>query len=167
MRRFLILTAFSCILLSAGCGFKPMYQSTGPDSSNISQDFKTVAIPVIPDREGQILRNELIDRLHSGSEVVNARYVLQIQPINETRQNFDITETSDATRTQLRLSSNMSLIDTTTNESVLGRRLESFASYNILESQYTTRVSRNAARENALKEMAIQIERQLALYFHR
>lgn len=166
MRHFLILTLLSCALLS-GCGFEPMYQSAGQYDSGVAQDFKNVSIPAIPNREGQILRNELIDRLHGGSEVINARYRLQISRIGEARRNFDITETSDTTRTQLRLTSEMRLIDTESNKIALTRRLESFASYNILESQFTTRVSRDYARENALRDMAGQIERQLALYLRQ
>lgn len=165
-RLFMVLTFLFCATLT-GCGFEPMYQATAPGNSGISQDFKNVSIPIIPDREGQVLRNELIDRLHSGSEVINARYSLHVSRIGEIRRNFDITETSDTTRTQLRLTSEMRLIDTESNKTVLTRRLESFASYNILDSQYTTRVSRDYARENALRDMAGQIERQLALYFHR
>lgn len=147
------------------CGFQPVYGDHGGKPRGAATSFKDVAISLIPDREGQILRNELIDRLHYGTEIRTARYHLLISPIRQSRRNFDIAETADATRTQLRLATGMQLIDKQNNKGVLKRNLEAFASYNIVDSQFATRVSRENARNNAITDLARQIERQLALYF--
>ena len=152
---------FALLILTA-CGFQPMY---GENRANTQ--FNDIKIPPIADRSGQNLRNELIDRLHNGDRSNSGRYSLKVSPFTETREDFDIRDTSDATRTQLRLRTNMRLIDGQNNKVVLNRSLEAFGSYNILDSQFTTRVSRENARDNAIIDIARQIERQLALYFNQ
>lgn len=174
-RKPILRSAFICglglavILPLSSCGFSPAY---GPyagagGAANLQDEYRQVFIQAIPNREGQIVRNELIDRLHGRHDVPAsaARYVLAVDEIQEQRRNFDITEASDTTRTQLRLYSNMRLIDRQENKTLLVRDLEAFSSYNILDSQYTTRVSRESARENGLTDIARQIETQLLLYF--
>lgn len=163
-----LVTLCLCLMLPA-CGFQPVYGDHAGKPDGAATSFKDVSIGLIPDREGQILRNELIDRLHYGSNISEspgaARYHLLISRIGESRRNFNIAKTADATRTQLRLTIVMRLIDKQDNKGVLNRSLVAFASYNILDSQFATRVSRDNARNNAITDLARQIERQLALYF--
>lgn len=160
---FVSLLVCTVIFMLAACGFEPLYGKGG----QVRSQFRDVEIAIIPDREGQVLRNELIDRIHTSPAAANPRYQLVVSPINEVRRKFDIQETSDTTRTQLQLQTSMRLIDRLENKLVIRRALESFASYNVLESLYATRVSREDARKNALNDLARQIERQLALYFTR
>ncbi len=78
-----------------------------------------------------------------------------------------IVHSSDATRSQLRLSTKIELRDNRSNQVVLHRDVMATTSYNILESQFTTRVSEENARRDALGSLAQQIETQIALYFRR
>ena len=162
---FLFLSPALC-----ACGFQPLYGEAGklsnPQSAPL-QAFQDMQIGVIPDRSGQKLRNELIDRLHGPHHVTGGRYFLASSRINESRLDFDVTRESDATRTQLRLTVSIRLIDRETNKTVLTRDFEAFSSYNILDSQYTTRVSRDNARDSGILDLSRQIERALALYFKR
>jgi LPS-assembly lipoprotein len=50
---------------------------------------------------------------------------------------------------------------------VLSRTLLASTSYNVLSSQFTTRVSEDDARLNALNDLARQAEQQIVLYFER
>ena len=52
-------------------------------------------------------------------------------------------------------------------EALLKRSLSAVTSYNILDSQFTTRVAEDAARRQALDDLARQIETHLLLYFNR
>jgi LPS-assembly lipoprotein len=61
----------------------------------------------------------------------------------------------------------MDLVDISTGENVLSRPVKAITSYNVLGSQFTTRVSENDAREAALEDLARQIETQIALYLKR
>ena len=76
-----------------------------------------------------------------------------------------LTVESEATRRQLKLTGSMSLIDKKTGEAVLTRPLLAITSHNVLESEFSTLVTEQSAREAALNDLARQIERQLALYF--
>lgn len=158
------LIALALLALSA-CGFTPMYGSSGKDGN--AKDFLAqVQIDNIPDREGQYLRNALIDRFHSGG-ATDAAYILTLSPVQESRTELDISISADATRAELELSTTMILRDRKTSGLVLQRSLKSSASYNILASQFTTRVSEDNARLNALDDLARQVEQQVLLYKKR
>lgn len=157
----LIIAAF----IVAGCGFEPLHgQSTRTADQNL---YNQIFIDNIPEREGQILRNELIDRFYTKGRPADPAYILKIDAIEETQTNLDVTATADTTRNQLRLDTKMRLEDRATGALLLERDLISITSYNVLQSQFTTRVSEDNARENVLKDLARQIDIQTGLYFKR
>ena len=156
------------VLMLSGCGFQPVYGSfSNATADGVYPQFRDINIAIIPDREGQILRNELIDRLHAGKNVGRTAYTLRVSGIDIRKRDFVIRETSDATRSDIRLLIDFRLIDKQGNKAVLERQLKAFGSYNILDNQFATRVSRDNATKNALTDLARQIERELALYFER
>jgi hypothetical protein len=120
-----------------------------------------------PLSKGQYLRNELIDRFYRSGRPTNAQFRLSVQPLRESLIDLDITKSADATRGQLRLETTMSLHNVKTNETLLTRKVRSITSYNILASEFSTHVTEESARENALNDLARQIEMQLSLYFKR
>lgn len=156
-----------CLFLAA-CGFSPVY-GTASHSKNSSAEanLDQISISIIPDREGQYLRNALIDRFYAHGEPKNPSYQLIINKINEQVSDFDITVDSEATRRQLRLTSNLKLVDKKTGEAVLTRSLLAITSHNVLESEFSTLVTEQSARDAALNELARQVERHLTLYFTR
>ena len=164
MRYFLLLS----LSLLAACGFSPVYGNLGSDKDYGQEDLLSyVAIAEIKDREGQFLRNALIDRFYRHGRPTNPQFNLVISEIVETLRDLDITESSDATRGQLKLTTTMQLLDAKTGEELIARKLRSTTSYNILSSEFTNRVSEQNTRENALNDLARQIELQLNLYFKR
>ncbi len=150
-------------LLLTGCGFTPLYGGGAAPQAR----FDTVEIGNIPDREGQYLRNALIDRFYTQGRPSSPDHTLVVAPIVESLTDLDITKNSSATRAQLRLSTTMTLLENASGKPVLTRTLTSLNSYNILASQFTTRVSEENVREAALDDLARQIETQMALYFKR
>lgn len=156
MRRGFVALAAVALLLPA-CGFTPLY------STETSEEFSRVAVAPIPNEEGIALRNALIDRLHArgaGPE----HWRLTCTPVAESITDLGITKSADATRGQMRLSTTMTLTDAAGGE-VLRRNLRAVMSYNILASEFTNRVSQDAARTNAIEDLARQIEESLALHF--
>ena len=144
-----------------------MYGNMDNDALGGEDFLSYVAIANIPDREGVYLRNALIDRFHRNGSPLRNAYTLSIQNLQESRRNLDITKSSDATRAQLIVSANIKLHDNITGEVLLDRNLQNIASYNILGSEFATRISRENTRLNALDGLARQIEMQLGLYFKR
>lgn len=156
----------AAFLFLAACGFTPMYGSAG-DSHRVQSVLNDVEVDVIPNREGQYLRNRLIDRFHTAGTPRDARYRLVISTLEERRTDLDITKTADSTRAQLRVGTRMRLVDNATGSVVLVRDISSVTSTNILPSQFTTRVSEDNARLNAIDDLARQAEQQIVLFLAR
>ena len=161
------LLALASLFLLTACGFHPVYGVNKHTSIGVEEKLAATQINTIPDREGQFLRNALIDRFYRAGRPINPAYTLSIDPIRESKRDLDITIDADATRGQLRLTTTMRLDDQSTGETLLERQLVSITSYNILASEFTNRVSEQNTRENALRDLAEQIENQIALYFKR
>ncbi|MGB0719744.1 MAG: LPS assembly lipoprotein LptE [Bdellovibrionales bacterium] len=155
------------MLLLSACGFHPVYGVNKYENTGVEARFESIAIGNIPDREGQFLRNELIDRFYRNGTPTSPAYTLTLSPITQSRRDLDVTIDDDTTRAQLTLGTTMRLTDNTTKQTVLERKLESTASYNVLGSEFTNRVSEQSTRENVLKDLARRIELQTSLYFKR
>lgn len=165
MARKFLLSLVLIPFLSA-CGFTPMYATSGK-TSTVKSDLSQIEIGIIPDRSGQFLRNELIDRFYTGGYPATPKYALSVNPITERITDFDITVASEATRQQIKLSTTIRLTDVETNKNILTRSVTSITSNNILESEFSTIITEQSARDAALNDLARQIERQLALYFSK
>ncbi len=161
-----LIALFSLLATLTACGFHPVHGDFSPSPQN-GKSVPQIGIDVIPDREGQILRNELIDRLQINGTPTDPRYQLSVSRISEYDKELAITKSSEATRAQLLLKTSMSLTDKQTGQVVLSRDLQALTSYNVLESEFATRVTENSARENAIKDLARQINLNLSLYFNR
>jgi len=160
------LATCTLLLLTTACGFSPVY-GTGSYETGVAQELAQVRIGNIPDREGQALRNLLVDRFYRNGAPDSVRYTLDVERLSESLVDLDITKTADSTRGQLRIDTVMRLKKAADGAEVLNRRLRAVTSYNILASEFATRVSEENARQNAISDLARQIESQLALYFKR
>ena len=165
------LLALMILPMIGACGFEPMYGTSSKSelgaSTSLRAELAEVKISNIPNREGQYLRNALIDRFYVGGRPANPKYILDVNPVQETTYDLDITIRSDATRKQLNLNTAMSLKDAETGEVLVSRSVKSSGSYNVLESEFATRVSEQSTRENALDHLAQQIELHIGLYLNR
>lgn len=136
-------------------------------SLEAQQELSQITIGNIPNREGQYLRNALIDRFYRDGYPSQSRYTLNVGNINENIIDLDITKSADATRGQIKLSTQMTLTDLQSGEVVLTRPLRAIGSFNILTSEFATRVTEENARKNALDNLAQQIEQQIVLFLKR
>lgn len=164
-----ILLGLTVTLLS-GCGFSPMYGNHAPTTENpsspsVAANLSQIDISIIPDREGQMLRNDLMDRFYRSGYPSNPIATLNIAKVNQVRTELDLTKSSDATRAQLRVYATMTLVGRD-GSVLLQRDVQSVTSFNILGSEFATRVTENAARENAINELARQIELNLSIYYN-
>lgn len=166
----MLFLASLCLSLTA-CGFEPIYGTKfqNAQTKNIASDLASVEIANIPNYEGQYLRNALIDRFYPKSRPNNdnIKYILNISPIKEKVTDLDITKGASYTRAQLKLSTKLTLIDQKSGKELLTRKLNSTSSYNILTSEFATRVSAKNMKENTLDDLARQIELQIGLYLQK
>jgi len=142
-----------------------MYSRKSNVSNAIPNHLSQIAISIIPDKEGQALRNNLIDRLYSSGYPTNPNATLSVSKINEVRTELDLTKSSEATRAQLRLQSTMILTDKN-GVVLLSHPIQSITSFNILGSEFATRVTEENARQSGLNELARQIELNLSLFYN-
>lgn len=160
-----LLALAAVILLLSACGFRPLYGTTPKvENGSVAHTLAQVQIDNIPDRSGQYLRNALMDRFYRHGRPADPLYTLQVTDLHENLTDLDITKSSSATRAQLRLDAEITLVDHRGAQTAMKRRLVAITSYNVLNSQFTTRVSEEAARQSALDDLAAQIERHLALF---
>lgn len=165
------LTLLPALALLSACGFQPMYgsQAKAPSVSGgtVEAGLDQISIGNIQDREGVYLRNALIDRFYRSGTPANPRYDLAMSPVSESKASLDITTSSETTRAQLTQASVLSLRDRQNGQLVLQRTLNSITSYNILESEFATRVSEQNARQSGLDDIARQAELQISLFLNR
>ncbi len=162
------MTLLTLGLISA-CGFSPVYgdYSQSAQTIEVSQALSQINIAPIANREGQYLRNALIDRFYKNGYPENPLYQLSIGPLNEQETDFDITVESEATRRQLKIFAPVRLIHLTSQDTIFSQTLYSFSSYNVLESEFATRSSEQNARDAILDDLARKIEQRITLQLNK
>lgn len=149
-----------CFLLSA-CGFTPLYKDGG------KAPHAAIWVPNIPNREGQFLRNLLIDRLYAQGAPETPRYALSVTKLNKIVHSLGIRKDATSTRGQMEITARLTLQDPATGAALLQRDLAASGGFNRLDNRYATVVSEQAATEAVLRELSNTIMTEIDLYFAR
>ncbi|MGF1591842.1 MAG: LPS assembly lipoprotein LptE [Kiloniellaceae bacterium] len=148
----------------SGCGFRPLYGNG--DDHDVVADLASVRVDPLRDRVGQQMHNFLRDRLNPDGQPVSPEYRLRVD-LRETRSELGVRRDETATRANLQVVADFSLLRYDGNASLLAGRSSSTTSYDILTNPFATTVSEDDARERALREVADDIRTRLALFFSR
>ena len=151
-------------LLAAGCGFKPLYGTSGDDASSTSDRLASVRILPLPDRIGQKVHNLLRDRLNPQGQPLRPDFLLEVR-LSEVLDELGIRKDETATRANLTVIADFVLRDARTNVELFKGRSRAINSYNILESPFATLFSESDARDRGLREISDEIRDRLAAYF--
>lgn len=158
-RAFLLLP----VLALPGCGFRPLY---GPPPQNQAgtAGLETVRVGLINERNGQLLRRGLEQRL--GGEGVRSRYDLRVGlGYGVEVQGFE----RDGTPSRVRVTAtaNWFLYDNGAPPRLVARGMErAFDAYNIPENQFfAADTSREAAERRLVDQLANDIVQSLAVRF--
>ncbi|MDE1151501.1 MAG: LPS assembly lipoprotein LptE [Micavibrio sp.] len=165
--KYITIAAVLCCLALPSCGFQPMYGDSGTSGAARASTKSLVEIGNIPDRNGQYLRNQLIDRLYLKGRPADAPYVLTLSPLKDNLTNLGIRRDATSTRGMLEIYATMTLTDRLTAKPVLTRQVRSVGSYNELDNQFATVVSEQALKDHMLEELADSITTELNLFFSR
>lgn len=155
----------------AGCGLQPVYgtHANGGANSPVASSLDSVYIDTIPDRTGQKLRNYLMDRFYqTGRKALpDSQYRLRVSTVNESIYGLGIAKDATATRSQIKLSTSFVLARTGDPEGkpLIQRTLTAISSFNTLASQYTTLVTEEDARDQAVRDLGDQMATMLEMYF--
>lgn len=156
-RAFLALPA----LALAGCGFRPMY---GPRPDSAAAGLETVRVGLIMERNGQLLRRHLEQRL--GRADAPARYDLRVGlGYGIDVQGFE----RDGTPSRVRITTtaNWYLYDTNAPPRLVAQGTDrAFDAYNVPENQFfASDAARDAAERRLMEQLANDIVQRLAVRF--
>lgn len=165
-RRLLTLTGAGAL---ASCGFEPVYMPTASGKAGPAQrELAAINVPVIPDRPGQLLRQDLQERLASDSGATPQRYDLAVN-FSISGEGIAINPDNIATRlrmigtAQYTLRARDPALTVITSGSA--RAMDAF---NVLDQQYFAADLENEQVQRRLASaLADQIAMQLAVFFRR
>ncbi len=168
-RRTLGIFVLAVPALAAGCGFRPLYGKRGESSAARNglalTKVRTVrARKAKDDRLGQILHNNLLDRINPAGRPREPLYALAVR-ISVTREGSGIRITEEATRARLTVKATFAVTVLATGKTLLDGRERSVNSYNIVDSEFATLSAERDAAKRAVREIADSIKARLALYF--
>jgi LPS-assembly lipoprotein len=168
-RQFSML-ALAGVLALSGCGFHPLYgESSGASGPKLAQ-VRIAPIRETPDpagalspmaRSGQMIRNNLLDRVAPRGKDGPALYELTVEVLEVQRQ-LGIRLDETATRGDLTLTANYRLTRIDNGERVLAAAASSIVSYDILRNEFATLSAREAARRRAAREVSESIATRVA-----
>lgn len=149
-----------CLFLTA-CGFRPLYTSSDV-CGNICYPIK---IATISDRNGQILRNYLVDYLSPQGAHPKPLYILEIT-LTETLVDTLLNKDETTNRKQVTFTALMTLKDSKCGKVVYAHSTKALNSFPVLtENYFSDYVAQNFARKEALRLLAEKITLFITTYF--
>lgn len=145
----------------SGCGFTPLHGERSNASSAALAQFD---IGIIADRTGQMLRNELLQRMDPHAAPPTGRpYVLKIK-LTESRADLGIRIDESATRANLTLTAIYIVTGQDPNALPVGGSVSAVMSHNVLTSDYATLAARADARRRGVVQLADLLTERLSLW---
>lgn len=146
----------------AGCGFSPLYGERSA-SSVATPELAAIQIDSIPNREGQIVRNSLLDKMQPRGAAPKPLYRLQIG-VSLARESLGVRIDDTATRGNLTMNASYTLIDLASGKPLMSARSRAVSGYNILDSDFATVISENDAIRRTAVEVSEEIKTRVAVY---
>ena len=156
--------ALLCLLALAGCGFRPVYGPAPAGKADAVDQLAAVRIEPLRDRSGQQLHNFLRDELNPRGQPIDPAYKLQVTLTQRTVK-LAFRQDETATRANVILKTDFVLRSTKDDRVLYSGRVSSINSYNILDDQYPTDISKADAVRRGLRELSQSIKLRLAVYF--
>jgi LPS-assembly lipoprotein len=145
----------------AACGFQPLYGERSVRSVS-SDELAAVQIDLLRDREGQMLRNELLDRFQPAGGALQPRYGLSVG-LQLSRTALGIQTDATASRMNLTLSATYVLRELTTGAVVFKGQGRSIDSFDITNSDFATTSSEAEAIRRTVTDLSEQITTRVSI----
>jgi LPS-assembly lipoprotein len=134
----------------SGCGFRPLY---GSGQGAGREELATVRIDLIPDRVGQQLRNDLLDRFNPRGEAKEAAYRLSVTV--QVRRVETAIRRDETTRTvRLEVDARYSLVELGNSVVAASGISRAATTFTVFTSEFATLSAENDARTRAVREIA-------------
>ena len=160
------ISAYVAVLAVLGaCGFQPIYGSRGTPGTQI--EMASIEVGIIKDRQGQQLRNFLLDRINPGGTPQSPNYTLTVQ-LTSGKELLAFRKSQISTRANLNL---VAVFNLKGKNQYLGKNFSGTSkitvSYNILSSHFATLTAEKNARARAIKELSTDISNRIAAFVGR
>jgi LPS-assembly lipoprotein len=156
-RRVLLLLVSAAAL--AGCGFEPMHAQRPGGAAALP----AIRIEPIADRSGQILRNNLLDRLSPRGAPASAAYQLRVR-LQEPRQTLALRRDDVISRVGYSATAHFELVEASGRRVLTGTSTYT-TDYEVTNSEFATLTSAQNARDRVLELVGDDIRNQLAAHF--
>jgi LPS-assembly lipoprotein len=153
----------------SGCGFQPVYMPTTSGKAGVAQrELAAIHVAIIPDRPGQVLREELQRRFEGSGSGVSQRYELRVG-FGIAGDAIAILPNSNPTRIREVGSASWTLVAQDPAHTTLTTgSAKAVDGYNLIESQYFASDLENSVVQRRLANaLADQITMQLAVHFRQ
>lgn len=162
-----------CVFIS-GCGFEPLYVEKKSSSewyydsefdTGIKEEMASVKIDLIQDRIGQLIRNDLLDKLTPKGEPKSPKYILSVTQIN--KEEIDQALRNDITATRKKVIYKVTyVLKNNEHKTLINGNSVAYLGYDILRDPYSTTFAQKKNEKNAAKIIANDISLRLGAYFH-
>lgn len=166
MRRAGIAAALVLALAAGGCGFHPLYGSSGTTAETADKMASIFVEPIAtPQRLGYELRNTLIDLFDSSGHVSQNAYRLRVT-LNQKSQGVAVQNDAAITRYNDTLTVDYTLSDM--KGVVITKGVETgLSAYDVAASPYATLIAQQDSDTRAAQDIAYRIRTDLAVFFER
>lgn len=153
----------------AGCGFQPVYMPTASGRAGPAQrELAAINVNLIPDRPGQLLRQDLQARLATDAAGIPQRYDLAVS-FAISGEGIAIESDNAATRVRLIGTARWTLkARDPAQTQITSGSARAMDAFNILDQQYfAADIDNEQVQRRLASALADQITMQLAIFFRR
>ena len=149
--------------VSTACSFQPLYgERTG--GVPVRQAFNAISVAPIPDRVGQLVRNQLIDALTPQGQPRDPAYVLAVTLI-QAKEGVAFRSDEQITRFNVTLEASFVLREFVGGAFVTQGNTRSVAAFNIVRSEFANITAEADAQRRAARQVADSIALRLGVHF--
>ena len=168
------IAVMAMVAFISGCGFEPLYVEKKSSSewyynsefdTSITDEMAKVKVELIQDRIGQLIRNDLLDKLTPKGQPKESKYYLKITKIEKDEVDQALRNDITATRKKVIYKVHYMLQNTEHKRLIRGTSV-AYVGYDILRDPYSTTFAQKKNEKNAAKIIADDISLRLGAYFH-
>ncbi len=170
----------TALLISAigltACGFRPLHGQPGQNAArtqanNVAGTMAYIQIRPIENRNGQILRNYLLDRITPRGEPSTPHYRLTVT-LTETETSVALNRDASETRTKVIIVADYKLeaINSSPEKVILSGKEEASSAYSRRDTTqyaYADSAAKRHSAERSLEIISEAITRRIGLYFRK
>jgi LPS-assembly lipoprotein len=147
----------------AACGFQPLYGRIA-DSERGLKHLAAIEVLPLPERLGQILYNELRDRLTPRGVPRSPAYKLSLA-VSLSRVGLSVERDESATRINLTVRVHYVLTNTETGKTLTDGTARTVAAFNVVQSEFANIAAEKDAEARAARDISNEIRTRLGVYF--